>query len=168
MRVDPWIGKIPWRRKRQRPPVFLPGKSHGQRNLAGYSTWCCKESDTAEQLNNKILLLAEIQSGLSLTISHLFFFFFEEFHLYFITIMVIVYNNLTDSHIWVKIFCEKAAFFFSVLYVIYLCRRHYPLCFDTSHLFFIPVLSRITFLSFNTKRQYLVLVSSCHGNTDSL
>ena len=33
----PWIGKIPWRRRWQSAPVFLPGKSHGQRSLAGYS-----------------------------------------------------------------------------------------------------------------------------------
>ena len=38
----PWVGKIPWRRARQPTPVFLPGKSHGQRSLAGYSPWCCK------------------------------------------------------------------------------------------------------------------------------
>ena len=31
-----WVGKIPWRRKWQPTPVFLPGKSHGQRNLVGY------------------------------------------------------------------------------------------------------------------------------------
>ena len=31
--------------------VFLPGKSHGQRSLAGYNSWGCKESDTTEQLN---------------------------------------------------------------------------------------------------------------------
>jgi len=36
-RFDPWVGKIPWRRKWQPTPVFLPGKSHGQRNLLGYS-----------------------------------------------------------------------------------------------------------------------------------
>ena len=36
-RFNPWIGKIPWRRKRQPTPVFLPGESHGQRSLAGYS-----------------------------------------------------------------------------------------------------------------------------------
>ena len=30
------------------PPVFLPGKSHGQRSLVGYSPWGCKESDTIE------------------------------------------------------------------------------------------------------------------------
>ena len=34
---DPWVGKIPWRRKWQPTPVFLPGKSHGQRSLVGYS-----------------------------------------------------------------------------------------------------------------------------------
>ena len=38
----PWVGKIPWRRARQPTPVFLPGKSHGQRSLAGYSPWGCK------------------------------------------------------------------------------------------------------------------------------
>jgi len=34
---DPWIGKIPWRRAWKSTPVFLPGESHGQRSLAGYS-----------------------------------------------------------------------------------------------------------------------------------
>ena len=35
--LDPWVGKIPWRRARQPTPVFLPGESHGQRSLMGYS-----------------------------------------------------------------------------------------------------------------------------------
>ena len=34
---NPWVGKIPWRRKRQPTPVFMPGKPHGQGSLAGYS-----------------------------------------------------------------------------------------------------------------------------------
>ena len=38
-RLDPWVGNIPWRRKWQPTPVFLPGKSHGQRSLVGYSLW---------------------------------------------------------------------------------------------------------------------------------
>ena len=38
-RFDPWVRKIPWRRKWQHTPVFLPGKSCGQRNLVGYSPW---------------------------------------------------------------------------------------------------------------------------------
>ena len=36
---DPWVGKIHWRRKWQSTPVLLPGKSHGQRSLVGYSPW---------------------------------------------------------------------------------------------------------------------------------
>ena len=34
--MDPWVRKIPWKRKWQPTLVFLPGKSHGQRNLVGY------------------------------------------------------------------------------------------------------------------------------------
>ena len=67
---DAWVRKIPWRRSWQPTPIFLPGKSHGQRSLAGYSpqgvkervgdgqgglaycsSWGCKESDTTERLN---------------------------------------------------------------------------------------------------------------------
>ena len=44
----PWVEKIPWRRKRQLTPVFLPGESHGQRSLAGYRPWGHKESDRTE------------------------------------------------------------------------------------------------------------------------
>ena len=47
----PGLGKISWRRKWQPTPIFLPGKSHGQRSLVGYSPWGRKESDTTEQLN---------------------------------------------------------------------------------------------------------------------
>ena len=39
---DPCVRKIPWRRKWQPTPIFLPGKSHGQRSLAGCSPWGCK------------------------------------------------------------------------------------------------------------------------------
>ena len=35
----PWVGKIPWRRKWQLIPVFLPGKSYGRRSLEGCSPW---------------------------------------------------------------------------------------------------------------------------------
>ena len=34
---DPWVRKIPWRRKWQASPVFLPGETHGQRSLEAYS-----------------------------------------------------------------------------------------------------------------------------------
>ena len=42
---DPWVRKIPCRRKRQPTPVFLPGKSHGQRSLVECSLWGYKDSD---------------------------------------------------------------------------------------------------------------------------
>ena len=42
---DPWVRKIPWRRKWLPTPVFLPGKSHGQKSLVGYSPWGLEESD---------------------------------------------------------------------------------------------------------------------------
>ena len=38
----PWVREIPWRRKWQPIPIFLPGKFHRQRSLAGYSLWGCK------------------------------------------------------------------------------------------------------------------------------
>jgi len=44
----PGSGKIPWRRAWQPTPVFLPGESHAQRSLEGYSPWGRKESDTTE------------------------------------------------------------------------------------------------------------------------
>ena len=49
---DPWVRKIPWRRTWQTSPVFLPGKSHKQRSLAGYRLWSHKELGVTEQLNN--------------------------------------------------------------------------------------------------------------------
>ena len=41
-RFDPWIRKIPCRKAWQPTPVFLPGESHGQRSLMGYSPKCCR------------------------------------------------------------------------------------------------------------------------------
>ena len=46
---SPWVGMIPWRRKWQPTLEFLPGKSHEQRSMAGYSPWGQKESDTTKQ-----------------------------------------------------------------------------------------------------------------------
>ena len=48
---DPWVEKIPWRKKWQPTPVLLPGKFHGRRMLVGYSPWGLKELDTTERLH---------------------------------------------------------------------------------------------------------------------
>ena len=50
-RFNPWVRKIPLSRKWKPTPVFLPGKSQGQRRLAGYSPWGPEESDTIECLS---------------------------------------------------------------------------------------------------------------------
>ena len=44
----PWVGKIPWRRKWQPTPVFLPGEAHGQASLMDYSPWGHRDSDRTE------------------------------------------------------------------------------------------------------------------------
>ena len=51
--MDPWAGKIPWSRKWQFTPVFLPGKSHGQRSLANYNPQGRKESNTTEHAHKR-------------------------------------------------------------------------------------------------------------------
>ena len=45
---EPWVRKIPWSKKWQPTPLFLPKKSHGERKLAGYSPWGCKRLNTTE------------------------------------------------------------------------------------------------------------------------
>ena len=50
---DPWVGKILWRRKWQHTPIFLPGESQGQRNLADYIlSMASQELDTTQPLNH--------------------------------------------------------------------------------------------------------------------
>ena len=48
---NPWIRKIPWRKKWQPTLVLLPGKFHGWKSLVGCSPWGCKESDTTERFH---------------------------------------------------------------------------------------------------------------------
>ena len=48
--VDPWVRKIPWRRKWKPTPVSLLGKSHGWRSLVCYNPWGHKELDMIERL----------------------------------------------------------------------------------------------------------------------
>ena len=61
---DPWVGKIPWSKIWQPTPVFLPGESHGQRSLAGYNPWGCKELDVTERLTLSLSNWIELQHPL--------------------------------------------------------------------------------------------------------
>ena len=56
-KFDPWVGKIPWRRKWPLAPVFLPGESHAQRSLVGYSPRGCTESDATEATKHTFIYL---------------------------------------------------------------------------------------------------------------
>ena len=66
-RFNPWVGKVPWRRKWQPAPVFLPGKSHGQRSLAGYSPWGRTELDTTAVWMTATTIIKELQNRMHLT-----------------------------------------------------------------------------------------------------
>ena len=52
--MDPWVKKIPWRKKWQPTLVFFPGKFHRQRSLMGYSPWGLKESDMTEFTSKQV------------------------------------------------------------------------------------------------------------------
>ena len=49
---NPWVRESPWRWAWQSTPVFLPGESHGQRDLVGYSPWARPELDMTERLTH--------------------------------------------------------------------------------------------------------------------
>ena len=57
---DPWVGKIPWRRKWQTTPIFLLGKSHGKSGLVGYSRWAHKSQTWLSDQTTERRLIASI------------------------------------------------------------------------------------------------------------
>ena len=66
---NPWVRKIPWRRKWQPTPVFLPGESHGRRSLVGYSPRGRKELDTTKHTNTRHARFDENLNKINLTYS---------------------------------------------------------------------------------------------------
>ena len=68
---NPWVGKIPWRRKWQPTPVLLPGESHGWKRLAGYSPWSHKERTEVTEHARTFLSLLSAASPLSVMLSML-------------------------------------------------------------------------------------------------
>ena len=59
-KFDLWVWKIPWKKKWQPTPVFLPGESHGQKSLAGYSPWGHKESDMTGHAHTFIMFTLKL------------------------------------------------------------------------------------------------------------
>ena len=64
-RFNSWVGKIPWRREWPLTPVSLLGESHGQRSLAGYSPWGCKELDMTDQLSHSHVSVVKLNTQTS-------------------------------------------------------------------------------------------------------
>ena len=62
-KFDSWVRKMLWRKKWKPIPVFLPGKFHGQRSLAGCSPWGHKESDMTEQLSTRAHSVHSVKCG---------------------------------------------------------------------------------------------------------
>ena len=72
-----WVGKLPWSRKWQPTPVFLPGKPHGQRSLAVYSPWGHKKLNKTEHTHTHTTTTREcLVQIFFLPPSPLLFFFF--------------------------------------------------------------------------------------------
>ena len=93
-RFDPWIRKIPWRRAWQPTPVFLPGESHGQKSLAGYSPWGHKELDMTEatalkQSSVKTHLVGNVEYTIMWSADGDFYFFiYNSFAIFFCPIVL--------------------------------------------------------------------------------
>ena len=80
--VGSWVRKIPWRREWQPSSVLLPGKSHGQRSLAGSRPWDGKGSDTTEWLIQYLIQAELIKVSVFLLV-----------HLHFLKLCIHYFND---------------------------------------------------------------------------
>ena len=107
---DPRVKKIPWRRAWQPTPVFLPGEFYGQRSLAGYSLWGCKESELCDLADmytwssEKFLLnhFSEKKKNVYSPHTHISVKVFTDLHLFcssFVTSQILVHSFSTVSYI---------------------------------------------------------------------
>ena len=61
LEFNPWVRNIPWKRKWQPTPIYLPGKSHGQRRLVDYSQWAGSELDKTQRLTLSLSLYGHVR-----------------------------------------------------------------------------------------------------------
>ena len=73
LRFNPWVRKIPWKRKWQPTLVFLPGESHGQRSLAGYCPWGGKKvgHDLATKQQQKDIYVSDSNVRWAINLLHI-------------------------------------------------------------------------------------------------
>ena len=100
---DPWVRKIPWGRKWQPTLVFLPGKSHRQKSLVGYSPWGPEESDTTD---HTCFILLWVESDIitlkTPRVKDLFWISSHPWPVCFILSPKIQLSH-KDSHLWTRI-----------------------------------------------------------------
>ena len=111
---DPWVRKIPWRRKWQPSPVFLPEESRGQRSLAG--SWGHKESDTTEGLNNNIAFsdcCLVLWRGLKSRMNSLVIWWFH-------SLIQFLKCDKTNLKLWEKIF--NFFLIFNIIYIFFILK----------------------------------------------
>ena len=87
---DPWVGTIPQRRVWQANPVFLPGESHGQRNLMSYGLQGGKELDMTEATQHACMLVLSLYLKL---VTGMIFFFLQHLK----EIVIFLTTDLTSS-----------------------------------------------------------------------
>ena len=98
------VGKIPYRWRWQPTPVFLPGKSHGQRNLVGCSPWSCKELDMTEHKCTSICLSVYLSVCLPIHPSHIFLIhLFIHGHLGCLHVLAIVNNTVITMRVYISL-----------------------------------------------------------------
>ena len=113
LRFDPWVEKMPWRRKRQPTSVFMPGKSHGQRRLAGYSSWGRKGIRHNLATNNWALHCSVCTRDTEILVKDQKQSQFKHNYEYFLSQDNIIHStnilpcsmslNIQESHWWVKL-----------------------------------------------------------------
>ena len=126
-----WVGKIPWRRKWQPTPVFLPGESHGWKSLVGYSPRGCEESYMTERLHSlrstKLLNFDQVQFFflllLILSVSYLRNYWWiqghEDLHLFYVKSFIVLVLTFRISILilfWINfcMLCEALFYFLHV------------------------------------------------------
>ena len=138
-----WVGKIPWRRKWQLIPVFLPGNSHGRRSLVGYSPWGHKKVGHNLGPSNNIQLLQHQLKRLFLPLASLWKSTDHKFIVYFWSLnsvpLIYRFIHMTVLHCFdwcrfvvsVEIGKCKSSFFFFEIFLVALLPYIFMHCINT-------------------------------------
>ena len=106
-RFDPWVGKIPWRRKWQPTPVLLPGEPHGLRSLGGYSPWGRRVGHdwaTSLQCPLKVRRICSDLVSCIPDVSNLWSFFPLTITFFFLLVLHLIYSVFWNFLKWILVY----------------------------------------------------------------